>query len=157
MAPNDCYTAALRILNYRFNSEAELRRKLKRKAYDAETVDATIARLRSEKWLDDERFAAAFTRSRVSRRVGRRRIARELEAAGVGADAISRAIAENVDADGEREAIEKLCARRIESLVRRHGRDYAMSEEGRQKIVATLLRSGFETSLVLEVIRAKVR
>src|SRR5438067_1636733 len=78
-----CYTAALRILNYRFNSEAELRRKLAAKDFDRETVDATIARLREEKWLDDARFAEAFVRTRMRKRVGRLRIRRELIAAGV--------------------------------------------------------------------------
>jgi len=31
---DDCYLAALRILNYRFNSEGELRRKLAAKKFD---------------------------------------------------------------------------------------------------------------------------
>jgi regulatory protein len=60
-----CYAAALRILNYRFNSEAELRKKLRTKKFEPEDVDATIERLRREKWLDDIRFASAFVRTRA--------------------------------------------------------------------------------------------
>src|SRR5436305_10468671 len=61
----DCYVTALRILGYRFNSEAELRRKLAAKRFDGEEIAETLARLREEKWLDDDRFAAAYVRTRV--------------------------------------------------------------------------------------------
>ena len=46
---SDAYVAALRILNYRFNSEAELRRKLRAKKFEQDDVDAAIARLHKEK------------------------------------------------------------------------------------------------------------
>src|SRR5205085_9687945 len=78
-----CYTAALRILNYRFNSEAELRRKLAAKEFDRDSIDAAVARLREEKWLDDARFAEAFVRTRMRKRIGSKRIRRELIAAGI--------------------------------------------------------------------------
>ncbi len=46
----------MRILGYRFNSAAELRLKLRAKNFDKTLIDETIDRLRTEKWLDDERF-----------------------------------------------------------------------------------------------------
>jgi regulatory protein len=153
----DCYTAALRILNYRFNSEVELRRKLKRKEYDAETIEATIVRLRQEKWLDDVRFAGAFVRAKSSKRVGRRRIARELEAAGVGDDTIETAIGEHVDPERERADAVALGRRKADALARRHGAAYPATEEGRQKIAAFLMRRGFDTALVLDVTREVLR
>src|SRR5258707_15503772 len=78
------YAAALRILSYRFNSEAELRRKLRSKRFEADDIDEALARLRGEGWLDDDRFAASFVRARSARRVGPLRIRRELGAAGGG-------------------------------------------------------------------------
>src|SRR5438477_233049 len=95
--PDRCYTAALRILNYRFNSEHELRRKLAAKDFEQATIDATITRLRDEKWLDDERFAAAFVRTRMRKRIGRLRIRRELMAAGVDDGVAAAALRENRD------------------------------------------------------------
>ena len=65
--PDPCYVAALRILKYRFNSEGELRRKLRGKRFEKDEIEETILRLRNEKWLDDERFAAAFVRTRAGR------------------------------------------------------------------------------------------
>lgn len=149
-----CYLSALRILNYRFNSEAELRRKLRAKEFDGDTIDTTIARLRDEKWLDDARFAAAFVRTRAQKRLGRQRIRRELTMAGVDDDVATRAIAENVDGDAERERLVAACAKKVASLTRREG---ALSEEGRQKLIAYLLKQGYEMSAVLEAVRAMPR
>jgi uncharacterized protein YdaU (DUF1376 family) len=98
-----CYGAALRILKYRFNSEAELRRKLRSKSFEKDDIEAAIARLHREKWLDDDRFAAAFVRSRANKRVGHLRIRRELQAAGVEQSSAEQAVAQNVDADREAE------------------------------------------------------
>jgi regulatory protein len=139
----DCYVAALRILGYRFNSEGELRRKLAAKRYDAETIAATLARLREEKWLDDDRFAAAFVRARLQKRVGRLRIRRELTAAGVDDDAAERAIRENVTAEGEEERLRAA----YEKLAQRLG------EEQRDKIAARLLRQGFEAGAIRDYAR----
>src|SRR6266498_3672766 len=98
-----CYVAALRILGYRFNSAVELRRKLRAKGFDDDAVASTLERLRSEKWLDDDRFAAAYVRTRLQKRIGRLRIRRELMAAGVDDDTAERALRENLTAEGEEE------------------------------------------------------
>lgn len=152
MSIPDCYTAAIRILNFRFNSEAELRRKLRKKEFDAESIEATIARLRDEKWLDDARFAAGLVRAKSSKKVGRRRIAQALGAAGVAGEDISQAIEENLDRDDERAAVAALCRKKIDALERRHGANFAASDEARQKAAAFAIRKGFETHLVLEVL-----
>lgn len=134
------YIAALRILGYRFNSELELRRKLQRKKFDKSIIDATIARLREEKWLDDERFAGAFTRTRSRRRIGAKRIVLELRAAGVENDVAERAVKENIDPEKEREQIRA-------SIARRAGWE-------RNKLRAYLLKQGYDAALIWELIRA---
>jgi len=137
----DCYVAALRILGYRFNSEAELRRKLFAKRFDEETIAATLTRLRDEKWLDDERFAAAYVRTRVLKGIGRLRIRRELMGLGVDEDVVERAVRENA-AEGEDERLRAA----YEKLARRLGGD-------RDKIAARLLRQGFEMSAIVGLLR----
>lgn len=144
----NCYQAALRILNYRFNSEAELRRKLSAKDFDAETIDATIARLREEKWLDDERFAGAFVRTRQLKKVGRGRVRRELAAAGVARDVAARAIAENADPERERQNLRAAAEKKRQALERRHGAGYAASREGRAKLTAYLIQQGYDSDAV---------
>src|SRR5207247_8571039 len=83
---DDCYRAALRILRHRFNSTAELRLKLRARNFDKQTIDDTLTRLTEEHWLDDERFAGSVVRTRAGKRVGPRRMARELASVGGGAE-----------------------------------------------------------------------
>ena len=147
-----CYTAALRILDYRFNSESELRRKLAVKKFEKDEIDATIARLRDEKWLDDTRFADAFVRTRLRKRIGRLRIRRELAAAGVDGEVAAGALRRNVDAAGEREALETLCRKKMAALLRKHGAEFVRSGEGRAKIAGSLARSGYDRAAIMDVI-----
>jgi regulatory protein len=144
----DAYSAALRILSYRFNSEAELRWKLRAKKYESEEVDEALARLRREKWLDDERFAGAFARARARRRVGRLRIARELGAAGVAEETLAAAVAEHLTHDDERAAAEELARKKMVSLLRRNEPDTA-----RDKVGAYLQRQGYDTALVIDILK----
>ena len=149
----DCYAAALRILRHRFNSEAELRRKLRAKQFESQDIDLTIARLHGEKWLDDARFAGAFVRTRANKRVGRLRIRRELQAAGVHQEEAEQALRDNVDPEREGEALRELCARRARLLVRRHGEAYLRTDEARTKLAAYLAAQGYDSALVWEVVR----
>lgn len=153
MSDSPCYIAALRILKFRFNSEVELRRKLKFKQFDKETIDATMIRLRDEKWLDDSRFAGAFTRTKANKSIGKKRILRELQAAGIDRETAADAVAGNVDPEREAEALRALCERKARMLVRRHGADYLQSAEGRNKLAAYLLKQGYDAALVQSVIR----
>src|SRR5947209_4745648 len=130
-----CYVSGLRILKYRFNSTAELRRKLRAKGFDAETINATLLRLANEKWLDDERFAATYVRSRVLKSRGRLRIRRELINAGVDDETAVRAVGENVDREDERVRAVRVAEKRLPILVRRYGLVAA-----RNKLTAYLLK-----------------
>lgn len=149
----DCYTAAMRILKVRFNSEVELRRKLRAKRFEGADIDTTIERLRTERWLDDERFAGAFVRTRSNKRVGKSRIRRELQAAGVSQDDAKRALAENVNPEKEREGLIALCAKRTRNLVRKHGPDYVNTDVGRASLAGYLVAQGYDSTLVREVVR----
>jgi regulatory protein len=141
-----CYTAGLRILNYRFNSEAELRAKLDRKEFPHDAIDAAIERLRREKWLDDGRFAAAFVRTRLRKGIGRLRIKRELMAAGVESATIAQAL-DLPDHDDRAAAIAS--ARKRLAVLRRRDDDDAI----RQKLVAYLFRQGYDSSMAMDVVR----
>lgn len=140
-----CYAAAIRILRYRFNSEGELRRKLRAKEFDRTLIDPTIARLIEENWIDDARFAGAYIRSRLLKRIGRLRLRRELIAAGVADDIIDDAIRANVDADEERQRAMAMATRRLPGYERRG--------DARNKLTAYLLKQGYDGALVRDVVR----
>lgn len=148
-----CYTAAMRILGHRFNSVAELRLKLRVKKFAAEVIDQTIERLRGEKWLDDERFAGAFVRTRQQKRIGPRRITRELAAAGVDRETARQAVAQNADEERDRESLVALYRKRSRILVRKHGPQYLETPEGRNKLAAYLLNQGYDAALVQSVVK----
>jgi regulatory protein len=141
-----CYIAGLRILNYRFNSEAELRTKLDRKEYPRDAIDAAVERLRREKWLDDSRFAAAFVRTRLRKGIGRLRIKRELMAAGVESATITQSL-DLPDHDDRAAAIAS--ARKRLAVLRRRDDDDAI----RQKLIAYLFRQGYDSSMATDVVR----
>jgi regulatory protein len=144
----------MRILRYRFNSEAELRRKLARKKLFADDViESTIVRLRDEKWLDDQRFAGAFIRSRTMKRVGKRRIVRELRAAGVSDTDAESPIGEHLGLEQQEEAVRALRDKRARILERRHGADYLGTAEGRNKLAVYLLNKGYDAALVSRALK----
>jgi regulatory protein len=143
-----CQIAAMRILNHRFNSEGELRRKLEMKEFARDVVDATIDRLRREKWLDDDRFAATYVRTRVRKGIGLLRVKRELAAAGVDGETIARALDESLPDHDERAAALVSARKRLVVLRRRD--DDALI---REKLVAYLFRQGFDSSMAMEVVR----
>ena len=51
------YEAALHLLKYRGQSEAELRRKLKIRGYESGDIEKTIQRLREYRYIDDKSLA----------------------------------------------------------------------------------------------------
>jgi regulatory protein len=146
--PDRCYIAAMRILNHRFNSEGELRRKLEMKEFGRDVIDATIDRLRREKWLDDARFAAAYVRTRIRKGIGLLRIKRELVAAGVEAETITHALDESLPEHDERAAALTSAKKRL-AVLRRRDNDASI----RQKLVAYLFRQGYDSSMALDVVR----
>ncbi|MEO8036787.1 MAG: regulatory protein RecX [Acidobacteriota bacterium] len=148
-----CYLAAMRILNYRFNSRAELQRKLRMKDFAAEDIECTLDRLTGEKWLDDDRFAAAFVRTRLRKRIGPLRIRHELHAAGVDDESAARALRENTNADAERESLVAVCAKRARILTRRHGPEYLATDEGRNKLTGYLLKHGYDAAEIRSALK----
>jgi regulatory protein len=145
-APGTAWTAALRLFGRRDYTETEIRAKLSERGYDAETVDATIARLRTERIVDDGRAARSHVRtaSRVKGR-GKLRIRRELEARGLDAEVIREAIGDVPESD-ETAAIAKFVARK-------RPRD-GMTLAARQRLFRQLLQRGFPSTLISRALRS---
>jgi regulatory protein len=138
--------AAIRLLSRRDYTRAELGRRLIERGYDADAVDEALAALVSQKWLDDARVAAAHTRtaSGVKGR-GRRRIARELEARGVGRD-IAREALGAISREDEEAAVRKFLSRK------RLGPKLTIEE--RRRLFQQLLRRGFDADVIVRVLKA---
>lgn len=95
---SDEYVYACKILSRREHSEGELRRKLNTKWPESDEIESTIDRLLNSGLLSDERFCAAFIRSRVARLQGPRKIRAELSRRSI-ADALADQALDEADAD----------------------------------------------------------
>ena len=78
----------------REHSEIELRRKLAKRGFDADLIEATLADLVTDELLSNARFAEAFVHSRFQRGSGPQKIHVELRERGIDEGLIEDTIAE---------------------------------------------------------------
>lgn len=86
------YDHALLLLNQREHASSEVRLKLKQKGHSEENIETTIEELTSLNYLNDERFAEIYIRSKANRGFGPNRIYQELQQKGLAGDIIKSAI-----------------------------------------------------------------
>lgn len=93
----------MRMLAARERSEAEIRRALGRKGYDTDTIEVTLATLRSAGVLSDARFADAFAEDAGQRRgYSAAAVRMKLRAKGVSAEVAAGASASRPEEEYER-------------------------------------------------------
>lgn len=130
-----CY----RYLTIRNRSEKEIRDYLQKKNADSDIIDAIVARLYDQKFLDDEAFARSWVWSRAMFRPrGKRMLQVELQQKGIHRDVIQQILDEHIeDVPDELTQAKNLIGKRVEKL----------KEEPRhiiyQKIGAFLARRGY--------------
>jgi len=129
-------------------SERQVRQRLARRGYDQTTIEATVARLKSDRSLDDERAARAMAHAETSvRKRGRLRVKRRLESAGIARDVAERAtqeIFQTVDAEALMEAA-------LQKRLR--GREQIAGDREFQRLYRYLIGQGFESDRVLALLR----
>ena len=89
----ECFDAALRLLESRLHSRAELKRKLSRKEFGPAVIDGVLDDLQRMNYLDDARFAASKATAAATRKhQGKRRAMAELIRSGVSGDVAKLAL-----------------------------------------------------------------
>lgn len=88
------FDQALSLLSHREHSKKELTTKLKTRGHEDEEIEAIIERLEEINYLNDERFAEIFVRSRISKPLGASRIQQELIQKGINSELAKNAISE---------------------------------------------------------------
>lgn len=148
---------ALRLLSIRWRTGEELRRRLRRHGFEGVEIEQVIVRLESDGWLNDARFAEAYSRSKLRKGIGLRRIRRELQELGVD-DAVSAAGIGAAAADeDEAGRLSDLCQKRIDRVIARDGIAALDGDAARKKIVSFLLNRGYELSAVLTTLDQAMR
>ena len=142
------YLEALKMLARRELSEAQVRQRLARRGERQESIDEAVARLKSERSIDDERVAGAIARSQTSlRKRGRRRVLQQIEAAGIDKSVASRAVDEafqDLDPDA-------LLAASLEKRLR--GRERIADDREFQRLFRYLSAQGFDADRILAHLR----
>jgi regulatory protein len=94
----ECFDAAMRFLQLRLHSRAELHKKLMRREYGEQIINAVLDDLTRLNYLDDARFAKTKALSAAQhRQQGRRRAFLEILKAGVKGDVAGRAVEDVYD------------------------------------------------------------
>lgn len=94
-ARETAFQSALRLLNYRPRTEAEMRARLQKKAYTMEDIEAVIERLKHSQLLDDRRFTLEWIDNRAALKPrSRRALEYELRQHGVEREIIQEALVE---------------------------------------------------------------
>ena len=125
------YIRAVDLISRRFRSEREIRDYSFRKQWDQDITQKVVDRLYKFGYLNDERFAETFIRSRaLMRNNSKRKMILELRKKGVDQDIIDRALNSSDEYD-EHVALKKM-------ITKKRG-----SYDDERKLIAYLARQGF--------------
>jgi regulatory protein len=134
------YERALSFLSYRPRSEAEVRRNLRKKGLEANTIDDVVARLMRAGLLDDAEFARYWVENRERFRPrGRVALRQELRGKGVPDPIIADAVAKVDEEAAARQALQAASRRyrrlappdyrrRVQAFLARRGFSYAVTK-----------------------------
>ena len=143
----ECFDQAMEALQSRLHSRSELHRKLMRREYGQEVVDAVLDDLVRMGYVDDERFARTKALSAAQyKQHGRRRAFLELRKAGVSGDVADKALtdvySEHDSTAVARQLAEKQAPRlkKLDPLV------------ARRRLVGMLQRRGFDYDSIKPVV-----
>ena len=136
-----------RLLAYRPRSESEIRRRLREAGFAAETIDATVGRLRKSGMIDDQAFARYWVENRAQFQPrGARLVEAELRAKGVEREVVREAIEETETPSAEDQA--------YRVAVKAAGRLAGQPQDVfRRRISAFLGRRGFDYGVISTVVK----
>jgi len=148
VVPPDPYLYGLTALGRRELTEQQLRVRLARRGCAADDIDTALDRLKRERVLDDQRAARAFARTeaRVKHR-GPLRIQRALDAMGVDRPTARSATDEGFE--------DRPVAEALEAALRRKLRGPVADDRHAQRLVAYLVRQGFDLSASVAAVKRR--
>ncbi len=138
---------ALKFLGYRARTEEQVRLKLTQLGFPQTAVEATLERLRSLNFLNDETFARDWAVTRATNHgYGLQRIARELRQKGIPESLMGPILQETFAEQGELE--------RAKSLLEKKFKDQDLSDLRVLRRASDYLhRHGYSDSIITELIK----
>src|SRR5690349_4570488 len=147
----ELYQYAVGALGRRMRSVAELKRLLRRRV-EAETeigqtlVELVIRRLKDQGYLNDAKYAAAYSAfRRDNEKYGRRRVITDLKAKGVHGEILEKAVESTfAEVDEEKQAREYLRRKRVNKPA---------DKKQAARIFRQLMRAGFGAKTIFGILR----
>ena len=146
----DAYLVALTMLSARELSEAQLRTRLKRREFNADAIDAAVARLKEDRTLNDRRVALALARmeSAIKHR-GRARVIQKIRQAGIDGDTAEDAVREVFEEVDENALLDRAIERRLRGKAPKE-----LDDRGRARIVRGLVAQGFHLDAIFKKLKS---
>ncbi len=139
--------SAFRILSGRQHSVYEIRTKLFQKKIDKETIDRVIEQLLAGRFLNDEKFAHAYTEERSGKKVGVNKIKAELHKKGISREIIKSTL-EGLNSEAGFEQAQELAKRKLESLKRKE----TDKRKIKSKLFSFLISRGYESDIIMKIV-----
>ncbi len=136
---------ALNLLNFADRTESQLRKKLKEKSYSDEVIEQTIDYVKSYGYINDVGYSERYILNK-QRSKSRREIYLLLCQKGVSKADIDSAMENCYEADGEAQAICRLCEKR-------HFVAEEATDSEKKKMYNYLLRKGFRNDDVCKLLK----
>lgn len=137
---------ALRRLSMQAMLSSALSRSLKERLIPEKVIQKVILELIALGFLNDEEWTASFVRSQSNRKVGPRAIAQKLASKGVRGEKLEQALEGSWDVNEQKKLITGLLKSRY---AKRNLSDY----KEKQKVVASLIRKGFDLSAIMNCLQ----
>lgn len=144
------YDYAVASLGRKMRTVAELKRLMRARVEPGESgatiIEAVVARLKEQKYLNDSRYAATYSQYRQSNeKFGKRRVITDLKTKGVHADVIESAVAAAYEEVNEEQlARQFLNRKRLKKPV---------NERESARIFRMLVRAGFASGTIFKILK----
>lgn len=144
------YDYAVASLGRRMRTVAELKRLMRARVEPGESgtaiIEAVIARLKEQKYLNDSRYATAYSQYRqANEKFGKRRVITDLKIKGVHADVIESAVAAAYE-----EVNEEQLARQF---LNRKRLKKPTNERESARVFRMLVRAGFASATIFKILK----
>jgi regulatory protein len=154
LAQEALFDYAVRSLAARACSSSELRLRLSRRAEQQSDVETCIARLKDLGYLDDKKFAEAYTAMRVENAgFGRIRVLQDLRGRRVAPALASKAVSDAFEGKNEHEMVASYVTRRMPSFAKSLHEPPDKEERKLAAAYRKLRRAGFSSGAVLVVLK----
>lgn len=144
----EALNASYRTLSYRNRSQKELEQKLKEKGFKKDIIQKTIAYLQERNYINDREFARQWGKSKIAQNFyGKYLLEREFHQKGIDSDTSNEVIEELYSEADEVKIAEQLSIKKMK-LYRN-----LETEVAKRRLVSLLQRKGFNTDIILKVIK----